>query len=141
MLPERALLDIVDEPNRREVQIPLPLLLHHLPFDHVPGLRRASDRPLERHGLVIGDGPRQLRGAEDVGKEGVVVEAPDAVGAGGLEGVGQDEPADGVEVSGMRSVSLLRQVQGCNIRLQDGEDDLPLDLAAGLPVLEGAQFP
>lgn len=29
----------------------------------------------------------------------MVVEAPDAVGAGGLEGVGEDEAADDVEVA------------------------------------------
>lgn len=99
MLPERALLHVADEPNGLKVKIPLPLLRHDVRLDHVARLGRAPDGALERHRLGVGDGPRQLRGAEDVGEEGVVVEAPDAVGACGLEGVCEYETADDLEVA------------------------------------------
>lgn len=42
----------------------------------------------------------ELAGAEEKGQEVVVVEAPDAVGAGGLEVVGFLEAAHQVEVAG-----------------------------------------
>ena len=58
----------------------------------------------------MGDGRGVLCAAEDVGEEGMVVETPDAVRAGGLEGVGLDEAADEVE-----------------IRVEDFEHDQSLD--------------
>lgn len=78
-------LDAVDEADLAEVEVVVAKLL-------------------EGQGLV--DGARgdeavveQLGGAEQKGQELVVVEAPDAVGAGRLEGVGADEFADDKEVS------------------------------------------
>jgi hypothetical protein len=41
----------------------------------------------------------ELGGAEDVREEGVVIETPDAVGAGRFEGVCEDELSHNVEVT------------------------------------------
>jgi hypothetical protein len=88
VLPKWALLNVVDEANGRKVHIDLSLVLHDSGFGNVTRLRRTFGRPLQRHWFVIVYGSCELRRAEYVGHEGVVVEAPDAVGTSGFESVG-----------------------------------------------------
>ncbi|KZL64340.1 hypothetical protein CI238_03832, partial [Colletotrichum incanum] len=117
VLPKRALFHVVDEADGGEVHVLGALGLDDGGLDDVARLGRAADGALGGHGVgVRGDGGRQLGGAEDVGEEGVVVEAPDAVGAGGLEGVGQDEAADDAEV-GLDHAEDDGAVEGGGVRL------------------------
>lgn len=73
VLPEGALLDVVDEPDGREVHVGLPEPFHGLGLEDVARFRSPLDGALEGHGLVLGDGPGELCGAKDVRHECVVV--------------------------------------------------------------------
>lgn len=99
MLPERSLLDVVDETDGRKVHVDLTLVLYHGGLGDIAGLRGAFDRALGGHGLRVVYGPRELRRAKDVGHEGVVVKAPDAMRTGGFECICQDELPHHLQVS------------------------------------------
>ena len=97
MLPERAPLDIVNKPHRAEIQVPLPFPLDDHGFRHVGWVggvvAGAFGGDFNSAAVAGGNGRGVLGAAEEVGEEGMVVEAPNAVRAGGLEGVGFYEPA------------------------------------------------
>lgn len=99
MFPKRALLHIVDKPNRREIHVRRAVVVDLLDGGHVAGFRGAADGTLERRRVGVVDGAGELGGSEDVGQEEVVVQAPDAVGAGGFKVVCENEFADDGEVS------------------------------------------
>lgn len=101
MLPERSLFHIEYEPHGAEIHVPPPLALHDRWSRYVGWGGRSGEGTFGWNdiggwvgggggggGGGEGDGRAELGGAENVGEEGVVVEAPDTVGAGGLEGVG-----------------------------------------------------
>ena len=99
MLPKRTPLDIVDELDSGEVHIAVLIVRHGNFVRDFGGGGGGPDRAFGGCGLGWGDGRAELRAAEDVGDEAVVVEAPDAVGAGGFQGVGLYEAADEGEVA------------------------------------------
>lgn len=91
MLPEGAALDVVDELDGGEVHVHVLVVRHGGFVRDFGGGGGGSDGAFCWCGLgCVGwvDGGSVLGGAEDVGDEAVVVEAPDAMGAGGFEGVG-----------------------------------------------------
>lgn len=73
VLPEGALLDVVDEPDGGEVHVGLPEPLHGLGLEDVARLGGPLHGAFEGHGLVLGDGAGVLGGTKDVRHEGVVV--------------------------------------------------------------------
>lgn len=86
VLPEGALLDIVDKPDGREVHVCRSVLLDRLWVYNVGWFRCSWNGALKRRRVGFGlQRPRELRGAEDVWERRVVVEAPYTVGAGGLK--------------------------------------------------------
>ncbi len=101
VFPKGSLFHVVYEPHCREIHVRGAVLGHEVGLDDVGGLGGSRDGALEGRGLVGGDSTVVLGAAEDVGDEGVVVKAPDAVRAGGLESIGEDEAADNSEVSGV----------------------------------------
>lgn len=124
MLPERPGFDVVDEADGRKIHVPLSFLVHDLGLDYLGGLRRSQDRPLKGRRVVLRDGASELGRAVDIRLERMIVQTPDAVRAGGLEGVRRDEATNDAEIG-----------------LEDAQDDLPLDVASRLPVLERAELP
>lgn len=79
VFPKGALLDVVDEPDGGEVHVSLSEPLHCFRLEDVARLWGPLDGAFERHGLVLGDRAGELRGAEDVRHEGVVVKTPDTM--------------------------------------------------------------
>lgn len=73
VLPEGALLDVVDEPDGGEVHVGLTEPLHGLGLEDVARFRRPLDGAFERHSLLLSDGAGVLCGTKDVRHEGVVV--------------------------------------------------------------------
>ena len=90
MLPKGATLDIVDKLDGGEVHIRILVVCHGGFVRDCGGGGGGADGAFGWCGVGGGDGRAVLGGAEDVGAEAVVVQAPDAVGAGGFQGVGLD---------------------------------------------------
>lgn len=99
VLPEGACFDVVDEANGGKIHVGLALVFDNCGLGYVAGLGGAFDRALERHGVGVVDGTGELCGAKDVGNKRVVVETPDAVRAGWLESICQDEPSHNPQIS------------------------------------------
>lgn len=91
VLPEGACLDIVDEADGREVHVSVAVVFHDGCLGDVAGLGCAPHGAFLGHRLVVVDGAGELCGAEDIRHKGVIVQAPDSVRAGWLQGVSQDE--------------------------------------------------
>lgn len=99
MLPEGTRLDVVDEADGREVHVGLAVVLYDDRFGDVAGLGGALDGALCGHRVVVVDRTGELCGAEYVGHESVVVQTPDSVRAGRLQGVSQDEFSHNPQIS------------------------------------------
>ena len=124
VLPKGALFDVVDEAYGRKVHVQLALRLDGGRIEDVGRFRGAEHGALLRQGLVLGNGPSELCRAEDVRDESVVVQTPDAVRAGRLEGVCEDEFPDHFEVSTPQSARCIghkpaQQWRATNARLDD----------------------
>lgn len=98
MLPEGTFLDVVDEPNGGEVHICLTIVVDNSGLGDVARLWSAANGPFQRHGLTLVDGSGELGRAKDVRDEGVVIKAPNAMGASWLKGVSEDELANNSKV-------------------------------------------
>lgn len=99
MLPERTRFNVVDKSNGREVHVGKTLVLDDQTFSNVAGLGGTFDRAFGGHRISFIDGAGELRRTKYVRHEGMIVQAPDAVGACRFEGVGQDEFPDDFEIS------------------------------------------
>lgn len=73
VLPEGALLHVVDEPDGGEVHVGLPEPLHGFRLEDVAWLRRPLDGAFEGHCLLLGYRAGVLCGTKDVRHECVVV--------------------------------------------------------------------
>lgn len=87
VLPKRSLFDVVDEADGVEVHVLVPLPADGGGFGDVSGVGCVGAGSFDGGLVGGGDGGAVLRAAEDVGDEGVVVQAPYTVGAGGFQGV------------------------------------------------------
>lgn len=85
VLPERALLDVVDEADGGEVHVGLTVVVYDLRLGDVGWSRGAAHGALDGGRVQGVDGAGELCGAENVGDEGVVVETPNTMGASGFK--------------------------------------------------------
>lgn len=99
VLPERTLFYIVDEANGRKVHVCLAVILDNQWFGNVTGLGCASHGTLEGHGVVLVNGPSELRRTKYVRHKGVIIQTPDAMGACRLERICIDELPDKRKIS------------------------------------------
>lgn len=141
MLPKGALFDIVDKPNGGEVHVCLPLVLDHSGLCNVARLRCAADGSLERHGFVVADGSRELRRAEYVWRERVVVKTPDAMSAGGFEVIRHDKLSYEDKVSVGYQHWRPDKGRWADLRLDELQHNLSFDGAIILVFCKVAQLP
>ena len=135
VLPEGTLLHVVDEANGREVHIDLALVFDDKGLGYIAGLGSTFHGPFCGHRFVVVNRSCKLRRAKYVRHEGMVVEAPDAVGASRFECVSQDEFPHHLQVS----VLLVRCIQtlgSSNVRFNNLENNLALNLASLFSVLK-----
>lgn len=98
VLPERSLLDVVDEANGAEVHIRPAVSVYLGGLDNGVGLGGTADGALGRHGLAFRDRPSELRRAEYIGDEAVVIQTPDTVRTCRFESVCENQAADDFQV-------------------------------------------
>ena len=114
VLPKWTFFDVIDESNGREVHVHMALVLNNGGFGYIRRFGGAADGALQWHGVLRGrDGSGELGRAEDVWYEGVVIEAPYAVGAGGFEGICEDEGSYHSQVTRFCYRHTLATGKGC----------------------------
>ena len=88
VLPERTFLDVVDETDGTEVHVASSFALDSGRLGNVSRVRGGRKRAFSCDFGERRDGWGELCGAKDVGQEGMIIQAPDTMGAGRLECVG-----------------------------------------------------
>lgn len=90
VLPERALLHVVDEADGRKIEVSTTFPFHHVHLGNTGRVRRIRQRTFFWHSIRLRYSWSKLRRAENIGDERVIIESPHAVGTGGFQGIGFD---------------------------------------------------
>lgn len=99
MLPERPLLDVVNESNSAEVHIPLTLALDNVCLGNVGWIRGVWHGPFGGNLRGRGYGWRELCRSKNVREKRMVIQAPNAVGPRGLERIGQYQASNQLQIA------------------------------------------